>query len=76
MAYQLKKWFQSSPFKRNLQRYTTDLNQGVVYGVETEETMMAPELINRLDYDAVFGTALNRFCIQAAVVGLCTLESS
>ena len=46
---------------------TTDLNQGVVYGVATEETMMAPELINRLDYDAVFGTALNRFCIQAAV---------
>jgi UDP-sulfoquinovose synthase len=24
-------------------------------------------LINRLDYDGVFGTALNRFCIQAAV---------
>ncbi len=23
-------------------------------------------LINRLDYDGVFGTALNRFCIQAA----------
>ena len=46
---------------------TTDLNQGVVYGVATEETMMDPALINRLDYDAVFGTALNRFCIQAAV---------
>merc|ERR1719199_734667 len=29
--------------------------------------MMDPALINRLDYDAVFGTALNRFCIQAAV---------
>ena len=48
-------------------RRTTDLNQGVVYGVATEETMMDPALINRLDYDAVFGTALNRFCIQAAV---------
>ena len=24
-------------------------------------------LINRLDYDGVFGTALNRFCIQAAI---------
>ena len=49
------------------QMRTTDLNQGVVYGVATEETMMDPALINRLDYDAVFGTALNRFCIQAAV---------
>jgi UDP-sulfoquinovose synthase len=44
----------------------TDLNQGVVYGVLTEETGMDEMLINRLDYDGVFGTALNRFCIQAA----------
>ncbi|MEM8810281.1 MAG: NAD-dependent epimerase/dehydratase family protein [Cyanobacteria bacterium P01_G01_bin.38] len=45
----------------------TDLNQGIVYGVLTEETGMDELLINRLDYDGVFGTALNRFCIQAAV---------
>lgn len=45
----------------------TDLNQGVVYGVRTEETALHEELCNRLDYDAVFGTALNRFCVQAAV---------
>jgi UDP-sulfoquinovose synthase len=45
----------------------TDLNQGVVYGVLTEETGMDEGLINRLDYDGVFGTALNRFCIQAAI---------
>jgi len=45
----------------------TDLNQGVVYGVKTDETVMDPILINRLDYDGIFGTALNRFCIQAAV---------
>lgn len=45
----------------------TDLNQGVVYGVLTDETGMDEMLINRLDYDGVFGTALNRFCIQAAV---------
>ncbi|MQM16281.1 hypothetical protein Taro_049239 [Colocasia esculenta] len=45
----------------------TDLNQGVVYGVRTEETAMHDELSNRLDYDGVFGTALNRFCVQAAV---------
>ncbi|MCY7283062.1 MAG: NAD-dependent epimerase/dehydratase family protein [Cyanobacteria bacterium CAN_BIN43] len=45
----------------------TDLNQGVVYGVLTEETGMDELLINRLDYDGVFGTALNRFCVQAAI---------
>ncbi|MBN3963152.1 NAD-dependent epimerase/dehydratase family protein [Nostoc sp. NMS8] len=45
----------------------TDLNQGVVYGVLTEETGIDELLINRLDYDGVFGTALNRFCIQAAI---------
>ncbi len=45
----------------------TDLNQGVVYGVLTDETGMDELLINRLDYDGVFGTALNRFCVQAAI---------
>jgi UDP-sulfoquinovose synthase len=45
----------------------TDLNQGVVYGVLTDETALDELLINRLDYDGVFGTALNRFCIQAAI---------
>jgi len=45
----------------------TDLNQGVVYGVLTDETGMDDLLINRLDYDGVFGTALNRFCVQAAI---------
>jgi UDP-sulfoquinovose synthase len=45
----------------------TDLNQGVVYGVLTEETGRDEVLINRLDYDEIFGTALNRFCIQAAI---------
>lgn len=45
----------------------TDLNQGVVYGLHTDETLMDPVLVNRLDYDAVFGTALNRFLIQAAI---------
>ncbi len=45
----------------------TDLNQGVVYGVLTEETGTDETLINRLDYDGVFGTALNRFCLQAAI---------
>jgi UDP-sulfoquinovose synthase len=45
----------------------TDLNQGVVYGTVTAETAMDEALINRLDYDDVFGTVLNRFCVQAAM---------
>jgi UDP-sulfoquinovose synthase len=45
----------------------TDLNQGIVYGLDTDETKLDPMLTNRLDYDGVFGTALNRFLIQAAV---------
>jgi len=45
----------------------TDLNQGVVYGTSTDETDLDPLLINRFDYDEIFGTVLNRFCVQAAV---------
>ncbi len=45
----------------------TDLNQGIVYGLHTEEDEYDEGLINRLDYDGVFGTALNRFIIQAAI---------
>jgi UDP-sulfoquinovose synthase len=45
----------------------TDLNQGVVYGTVTDETTLNEALINRFDYDDVFGTVLNRFCVQAAI---------
>jgi UDP-sulfoquinovose synthase len=45
----------------------TDLNQGVVYGIETEETAADERLITRFDYDELFGTVLNRFCLQAVV---------
>jgi UDP-sulfoquinovose synthase len=45
----------------------TDLNQGVVYGVETEETARDERLITRFDYDELFGTVLNRFCVQAVI---------
>lgn len=44
----------------------TDLNQGVVYGIDTEETVLPGGLNTSFHYDAVFGTALNRFCVQAA----------
>ena len=45
----------------------TDLNQGVVYGIETEETARDERLITRFDYDELFGTVLNRFCLQAVI---------
>ena len=45
----------------------TDLNQGVVYGTLTDEVGLDEALINRFDYDEVFGTVLNRFCVEAAV---------
>jgi UDP-sulfoquinovose synthase len=45
----------------------TDLNQGVVYGIETDETALDPRLATRFDYDETFGTVLNRFCVQAVV---------
>ncbi len=45
----------------------TDLNQGVVYGVETDESAGDERLITRFDYDQYFGTVLNRFCVQAVI---------
>ncbi|MDA8282005.1 MAG: NAD-dependent epimerase/dehydratase family protein [Actinomycetota bacterium] len=45
----------------------TALNQGIVYGQQTEETDADPRLATRFDYDAVFGTVLNRFVIQAVL---------
>jgi UDP-sulfoquinovose synthase len=51
----------------------TDLNQGVVYNVRTEHTEADPRLANRFDYDSVFGTVLNRFCVQTALGGPLTV---
>jgi UDP-sulfoquinovose synthase len=45
----------------------TDLNQGIVYGIETEQTALHPDLATRFDYDEIFGTVLNRFCLQAVI---------
>ena len=45
----------------------TDLNQGVVYGIETDQTVLDERLMDRFDYDELFGTALNRFCVQAVI---------
>ncbi|HYZ46284.1 MAG TPA: NAD-dependent epimerase/dehydratase family protein [Actinomycetota bacterium] len=46
---------------------STDLNQGVVYGVHTDESALHPGLATRFDYDDVWGTVLNRYCVQAAI---------
>jgi UDP-sulfoquinovose synthase len=45
----------------------TDLHQGNVWGTRTAETQLDERLINRFDYDGVYGTVLNRFIIQAAI---------
>jgi UDP-sulfoquinovose synthase len=45
----------------------TDLNQGVVYGIETEESARDERLVTRFDYDEIFGTVLNRFCLQTVI---------
>jgi len=46
---------------------STDLNQGIVYGQSTPESDLDPVLATRFDYDGVFGTVLNRFCVQAVM---------
>ena len=45
----------------------TDLNQGVVYGQQTPQTALDDRLATRFDYDAIFGTVLNRFVVQAVL---------
>lgn len=45
----------------------TDLHQGIVWGTNTDETLMNDRLINRFDYDGDYGTVLNRFLMQAAI---------
>src|SRR5580698_132671 len=45
----------------------TDLHQGIVWGTQTDETVMDERLINRFDYDGGYGTVLNRFLMQAAI---------
>jgi len=43
----------------------TDLNQGPVYGIETDEIQMDRRLATCFYYDEIFGTVLNRFAVQA-----------
>lgn len=49
--------------------------QGIVYGVKTEETMAHKDLINRLDYDGIFGTGKRRNWRVHQRKAECRLES-
>ena len=43
----------------------TDLMQGPVYGLSTEEADLHPALVPNFHYDDIFGTVVNRFLVQA-----------
>lgn len=45
----------------------TDLMQGPVYGIETEESSIDPRLMTLFNYDEIFGTIVNRFIVQAII---------
>ncbi len=46
----------------------TDVMQGVIYGIRTPE-ITSDRLLTRFDFDETWGTALNRFIVQA-ILGL------
>lgn len=43
----------------------TDLMQGPVYGLSTDDADLDPRLVPNFHYDEVFGTVINRFVVQA-----------
>jgi len=45
----------------------TDLNQGVVYGMNTAQTEKNDKFRTSFHYDHVFGTVINRFLVQASI---------
>lgn len=54
-------------YNKNYGIRVTDLHQGVVWGTNTDETLLDDRLVNRFDYDGDYGTVLNRFLMQAAI---------
>jgi len=54
-------WFYVRAWKLRV----TDLMQGPVYGMITAESSTEPALMPHFSYDAVFGTVINRFIVQA-----------
>lgn len=53
-------------YNKNWNLKITDLHQGIVWGAQTKETSLDPKLVNRFDYDGIYGTVLNRFLVQAS----------
>jgi UDP-sulfoquinovose synthase len=45
----------------------TDLMQGPVYGIETDESVFDDRLKTLFNYDEIFGTIINRFITQAVI---------
>lgn len=54
-------WF----YVRTFDIAVTDLMQGPVYGLMTDETGLDERLLPNFHYDDIFGTVLNRFLVQA-----------
>lgn len=54
-------WF----YVRTFGLAVTDLMQGPVYGLSTDQTDMDSRLFPNFHYDDIFGTAVNRFLVQA-----------
>lgn len=54
-------WF----YVRTWDLRVTDLMQGPVYGLTTDETGIDEKLLPSFHYDEIFGTVLNRFIVQA-----------
>ena len=53
-------------YAKNWNIKITDLHQGIIWGMNTNETLLDERLVNRFDYDSDYGTVLNRFIMQAA----------
>ena len=54
-------WF----YVRTWRIRVTDLMQGPVYGISTDEADIDERLMPNFHYDEIFGTVLNRFVVQA-----------
>lgn len=54
-------------YSKNYNLKVTDLHQGVVWGTNTDLTLLDPKLVNRFDYDGHYGTVLNRFLVQGHI---------
>ena len=63
-------------YNKNDQVRISDLHQGIVWGTNTDETLLDMQLINRFDYDGDYGTVLNRFLMQAAIGHPLTVHGS